>query len=311
MEKVLIIEDNEQNCEIMKDVVTAWGYKVYTAFQGLEGFDVACSCKPDVILLDVMLPGMNGFEVCKKLKADELTQNIPVIMLTALNEVEDRIRGFNVGADVFLSKPIIYQELKNRLAWAIHCRNKFRNMEYIDQLVKSFLKMMEYKDVKLYKHACNVKKYCEKVGKILFIKEEEMERLVIGAYLHDIGKIVSDSFDDHVESGVEIVTPLKIYLWLKPYIRNHHEKMNGQGFPDGLMDHEMSFELKILITMNRFIEWVEVLENEEQSIMKLKEECKKNYWSTEVLEALKQVLEDEKFKEKMTGLSLKDGRNEA
>lgn len=294
MKKVLLVDDNKQNIEITRDLLTAWGYQVNVAFEGMEAFDFACKHRPDVILLDVMLPGMNGFEVCKKLKNYRPTQCIPVIMLTVLNDIEDRIRGYNVGADVFLSKPIVYQELKNRVAWAINSKNAFNCMENKNQVVESLLKVMKLKDGNLYAHACKVKNYCEKVAKVLFITDEEMEYLLLGAYVHDLGKVITSVPEEHVEVGVDIISPLKMLEWIKVFVRNHHEKMNGQGFPDGLTANEMSLELKILITVNRFIELLEQL-GDQEAITELSLECEKGYWSNDVLEAIKQVLKDEVF----------------
>lgn len=294
MENILIVDDNKQNCDIIKDLLSTWGYGVYVAFEGNEAFDFAINYKPDLILLDVMLPGMNGFEICGKLKSNPDTKNIIIIMLTVLNEVEDRIRSFNVGADAFLSKPIIWQELKNRVAWAINAKKTFDKMENISEVAKSFLEILKLKDNDLYLHACSVKNYSEKVAKILTVTDEEMEHLLLGAYLHDIGKIISDG-TDHVEIGTEIIYPFKMYGWLKSFVRNHHEKMDGKGFPDGLMESEMSLELKILITINRFVELLEQTDDKDISIIKLNEECQKGYWSMRVIDAIKQVLKDEKF----------------
>jgi len=294
MEKVLIVDDNKQNCEIIKDLVSTWGYDVYLAFEGNEAISIAIKLKPGVILLDVMLPGMNGYEICEKLKNNPDTQNILIIMLTALNEVEDRIRGFNVGADAFLSKPIICEELKSRVAWAINYKKTFDKMENINEVTKSLLKIIKLKDNKLYLHACSVRNYSEKVGKILTVTDEKMEHLLVGAYLHDIGKVISNG-DDHVEIGTDIISTFKMCKWLKVFVRNHHEKINGQGFPDGLKENEMPLELKILITINRFVEVLEQSDDKDTSIIELDEECKKGYLSREVLDAIKQVLKDEKF----------------
>lgn len=294
-ERILIVDDNEQNCEILEDVISIWGYNVVKAFQGMEAYNSACKYKPDVILLDVMLPGMNGFEVCKKLKNNPCTKNIPIIMLTALNDVEDRIRGFSVGADEFLSKPINYQELKNRVVSLINKRKQFEKMEHSSQIVESYLRILKIKDKKLYLHACRVKNYCGKVAKVLALSDLKQERLLIGAYLHDIGKIISDSSKDHAEVGEDIIIPLKMSEWLRKFVRNHHEKINGQGFPDGLKEPQMSIELQILTAINRFVELWEQSGDKEMSKVTLYNESEKGYWSIVVLEALKQVLEDEKF----------------
>ncbi len=295
MEKILIVDDNERNIGIMKRLISTWGYEVYIAVEGNEAVNLACSCNPDVIILEVMLAGMNGFEICEKLKKNNNTKNTYIIMTTTLNDVEDRIRGFDVGADVFLPKPIVYKELKNRIAWAINSKKIFNDMEHRNQVVKSFLELMKLKDNNLFIHASTVKSYCEKVGKFLFVTDEEMEHLLIGAYLHDIGKIISNEPYSHVEMGVNIISSLKMCEWLKVFIRNHHEKVNGKGYPDGLNRNEMSLELKILITVNRFVEIFEESGDKNKSIIELNAECKKGYWSTEVLEAVKQILDDEKF----------------
>lgn len=299
MKKVLIADDNEQNREIVKDVLSAWGYICYTAVDGFEVLDLASRNNPDVIVLDVMMPGMNGFEVCRKLKNNITTHNIPVIMLTVLNEIEDRIRGFNVGADVFLSKPIVYEELKNRVEWAVNSKKIYDSMENEKQIVQSFLKILKLKDNNLYVHACNVKNYCEKIGKLLSVTDEEMDHLIIGAYLHDIGKIISNEGHEHIEAGLDIISSLTMSKWLKTFIRNHHEKINGKGYPDCLNGDQMTLELKILILVNRFIELLEQYGDKEISIVKLSDECKMGYWSPEILENLKQVLKDESFIKRM------------
>lgn len=292
--EVLIVDDNEQNCEILEDVISIWGYKTYKAFQGMEAYDMACKHKPEIILLDVMLPGMNGFEVCKKLKKNKDTKNIPIVMLTALNDVEDRIRGFDVGADEFLSKPINYQELRNRVTSLIMNKNQLEKMENSSQIVESYLKILKAKDDKLYSHACMVKNYSSNVAKIMAISDLKREQLIIGAYLHDLGKI-SDASQSHVEVGEDIIAPLKMSKWLSIFIRNHHEKLNGQGFPDGLKEPQMSIELQILVTINRFVELWEQSGDKGKCIDFLFNESEKGYWSIAVIEALKQVYEDEKF----------------
>ena len=113
MDRVLIVDDNKLAVEIVDDLLTTWGYRTKICGNGSEAFRCALEFKPDVILLDIMLPGMNGFAICSKLKTDPATQRIPIIILTVLDNVEDRINALNMGADAFLSKPVKYQELRN------------------------------------------------------------------------------------------------------------------------------------------------------------------------------------------------------
>lgn len=116
MSKVLIIDDNQKNVEILKDFTEAWGYESCCAYQGIQALDMVEVERPDIILLDVMLPGMSGFEVAAHLRNHESTKDIPIIMVSALTSPEDRANGFANGADNFLVKPISYKELKAVMA---------------------------------------------------------------------------------------------------------------------------------------------------------------------------------------------------
>ena len=116
MSKVLIIDDNQKNVEILKDFCEAWGYETCCAYQGIQALDMVEVEKPDIILLDVMLPGMSGFEVAANLRNNENTRDIPIVMVSALTSPEDRANGFANGADNFLVKPISYKELKAVMA---------------------------------------------------------------------------------------------------------------------------------------------------------------------------------------------------
>ena len=112
MAKILVVDDNEQLRDLLKDVVESWGYEVLEASQGRSCLALAQKERPNIILLDVMLPGLSGYEVCQSLKEDPSTHDISIIMVSALTDVEDRIHGFKVGADNFLVKPINYEELR-------------------------------------------------------------------------------------------------------------------------------------------------------------------------------------------------------
>ncbi len=113
--KILIVDDVPVNVQLLKTHLEAMGYQTLAAEDGLEALEKARSERPDLILLDVMMPKLNGFEVCRTLKQDERTQFIPIIMVTALNDVEDRIRGIEAGADDFISKPFNKLELLARV----------------------------------------------------------------------------------------------------------------------------------------------------------------------------------------------------
>ncbi|HBX75516.1 MAG TPA: two-component system response regulator, partial [Acidaminococcaceae bacterium] len=112
MPKILVVDDNEQLSSMLKDVLESWGYTALIATEGRACLELARQEQPDIILLDIMLPGLSGYEVCSELKRDARTHSIAVIMMTALEDMESRIHGFKVGADNFLVKPINYNEVK-------------------------------------------------------------------------------------------------------------------------------------------------------------------------------------------------------
>lgn len=113
--KILVVDDIAPNVELLEAKLAREFFRVITAMSGPEALEKARTEKPDVILLDIMMPGMDGFEVCERLKADPETQNIPVVMVTALTDISDRVRGLEAGADDFLSKPVNDLALMSRV----------------------------------------------------------------------------------------------------------------------------------------------------------------------------------------------------
>ncbi|KAB2954157.1 SpoIIE family protein phosphatase [Heliorestis acidaminivorans] len=126
---ILVVDDVITNVELMRLQLTRAGYQVLTALNGELALEIIESTLPDLILLDVMMPGMNGFEVCAKLKEDPHTQLIPVVLVTALHEVEDRIKGIEAGADDFISKPFNRVELLTRVKSLLRIRKLYRQLE--------------------------------------------------------------------------------------------------------------------------------------------------------------------------------------
>ncbi len=135
MKTVLIADDNEQNNGILQDVLESFSYRVVLASSGDAALSLAQKENPDIILLDVMMPGLSGYEVCRKLRQNPSTRHVPVVLLTALSEVEDRIHGYNVGADIFLTKPVNYQELMAMINKFLQEKAEPDLMEPVDKVV--------------------------------------------------------------------------------------------------------------------------------------------------------------------------------
>jgi putative two-component system response regulator len=293
MAKILVVDDNEQNCELMRDILVTWGYDVYQAFQGTEAIDCTLRYLPDAILLDVMLPGLNGFEVCRELKEDARTRNIPIVMLSVLTDVEDRIRGFKVGADNFLSKPVNYYELRYRLACLIKQKQLLDVMECRDQVVTMWLTFMQLADPGLYNHVCLVHDYCQKVAGLLMLPKEQTSRLLIAAQLHDIGKLVTNTHASHQVNGAKLVVSLNIGVWLAPLIAHHHDPLPALEQRSAIVQNDFN-ELEILVPVNRFVNLRQQLSRDD-SLAELQRELTDQCVQRPVIEALQQIITDEEF----------------
>lgn len=150
--KILIVDDEEKNVKLMEAILLPRGYQIITAFDGEQALQQVQKESPDLILLDVMMPVMNGFDVCKQLKDDPETRLIPIVIMTALGEVEDRVRGIEAGADDFLTKPVNRDELMARIQTSLRLKeavqkkvDKLRGaQEYLAKFVpQSVLRQLE------------------------------------------------------------------------------------------------------------------------------------------------------------------------
>ena len=212
---ILIVDDEDRNRRLMEALLLPMGYEVLQAVNGKDAIEKAKEMSPDVILMDVMMPVMDGFEAVKVLKQDEETQIIPVVMVTALREVNDRIRAMEAGADDFLSKPVDKTELRTRVqtlvkvkAYNDHLRNYQKQLEAevalktiklqqtLDALhiasldsIHRLSRAAEYKDEDTGAHIERMSRYSEVVARKMGLDGKTIERILYAAPMHDVGKI--------------------------------------------------------------------------------------------------------------------------
>ena len=209
--KVLIVDDNKQNINLLKDFVESWGYETLLATQGIEALEVAKEKKPDIILLDVMLPGFSGYEVCHSIKADSNLNTIPIILLTALTDEADRIHGYKVGADGFLSKPIAYKELRAMVEHFLKQKKVLENAEMPKDVAKTIESILEER---LGKNDQGFDKtfYYKKIINLLELKNESIEKLEIA------GRIYSKKWMKNSKWDFNDLKYLKMGSWLVPLL---------------------------------------------------------------------------------------------
>jgi len=237
------------------------GYHVWTASDGEAALSIAAEQLPDVILLDVVMPGMNGFEVCRQLKESPATRLIPVVFLTGQGSREARIAGLDAGATDFLNKPCELTELDVRVRNLVSFRRLTQELDSAEEMVFSIARTVEARDGGTGDHCDRLARMIVQLGRRLRLDDDSLKALERGAYLHDLGKVgIPDAVllkpgpltDDewsimrgHVEIGVEICSPLRSLRPVLPIIRHHHERRDGSGYPDGLSRDEIPYLARV------------------------------------------------------------------
>lgn len=212
---ILVVDDENTNLRLMEAMLLPMGYEVTTAPDGEKALESAHEISPDVILLDIMMPKIDGFETARRLRRDEITRTTPIVMVTGLNEVEDRVKALEAGADDFLAKPVDMMELKARVqsllkvkAYNDHMRDYQKELEAevekrTEQLKRAFeeikkasldsiyrlSKAAEYKDEETASHIERMSYYSVAIARKMGLDEDTVESILYAAPMHDIGKI--------------------------------------------------------------------------------------------------------------------------
>lgn len=268
-EVVLAVDDNEQNLLLLEEYLWSWGYEPVLARDGIEALDLYPRCNPSIIVLDVMMPGMDGYETCRRLKSSPAGRAIPVLMLTALTGAEDKIRALQSGADDFLNKPINREELRTRIRSLIRIRNLRKELDSSENIIMALTSALESKDAHTMGHVHRVTAYAARLCDRLGLPPEERELVMKGSMLHDLGMIgVPDHLLaerprtdeermrvlDHTRMGASILEPMVTFRPFVPIVRWHHERWDGRGYPDGLKGDEIPLEAQIVAIANRYDE---------------------------------------------------------
>ena len=248
---ILIVEDDPGVNALLRDTLQSFGFKTLNCFDGREALDKLAANPVDLVLTDVFMPRMNGFELCQAVKHKMHQGFIPVIILTGSASREHRIHGLDIGADEFLSKPFDPIELRVRVNSLLKLKAFTDELENAEQVLFSLALTVAAKDSYTRGHCLRIAHNALAVGRALGLPETDQRALYRGAFLHDIGKIAipdsilqkSAKLDDaeilvmmeHTVRGEEICHPLKTLAGALPAIRHHHERLDGKGYPDGLI----------------------------------------------------------------------------
>jgi putative two-component system response regulator len=272
---VLIVDDEYIGRETLQSVLEGEGYELEMAENGFQAIEKAKQLLPDVILLDVMMPGMTGFEVCQRIRNDPQIAEIPIIILTALDDRESLLNALKAGADDFISKPFDRYELRarllgitrlNRYQKLLQERAKLREanaqlLNAYEATIESLSHALDLRDRETEGHSRRVTELTLKLAQALSIPDEQIVHIRRGALLHDIGKIgIPDSIlqkpdsltekewglmRKHPQYAFDMLSPIE---YLRPALDipyNHHEKWDGAGYPRGLKGDEIPMSARL------------------------------------------------------------------
>ncbi len=266
--KVMIVDDDFELCRFMSQFLSRQGFLTFTASDGEEGLKKTEEICPDLILLDAMMPQMSGYEVCKRLKDNEKTRLIPVIMITGAGEKEMKIKGIEAGVDDFITKPADHEELIARVRSLIRVKTLNDQLENVENVLYTLVNIIDAKDSYTRGHSERVTKFALVLAKEMSFSRENLNLLEKASKLHDIGKIgvpeailnkpaalTEEEFNEikkHPAIGEKICSPMKTLGPILKILRYHHERFDGKGYPDGMKGNDIPLEARIIAVVDSF-----------------------------------------------------------
>jgi len=248
---VLIVDDVAGSARLIASLLAPDGHAVRAAGDGAEALRLIRADPPDLVLMDVMMPHMNGFEACRAIKQDRSTRLIPVVLVTSLDDTANRIRGIEAGADDFISKPFNAHELRARVRSLLRIKGYTDELDSAESVIVSLALTIEARDSTTDGHCQRLAQYSFALGQALGLNEDDLSALARGGYLHDVGKIgipdgvllkpgplTPDEYElikQHPIVGERLCGELRSLRRVRPIVRHHHERLDGSGYPDGLI----------------------------------------------------------------------------
>jgi putative two-component system response regulator len=266
--KILVVDDDPPVLDLLVRILRRDGYSPITATNGLEALEAVGREAPDLILLDVTMPLLDGFAVCQRLKDNEATALIPVTMLTGLDDREHRQRGLEVGADDFLTKPFEHSLLRARIRSQLRIKRLTDQLERTEHVIFMLALAVEAKDTYTEGHLRRLSSYSEQLAAASGLSPQHVKAIRFGGLLHDIGKIsiddailrkpgklTAEEYDQikrHPEYGARIVQAMRFAAEVGPIIHHHHERWDGAGYPDGLAGEAIPIGARIVAIVDAY-----------------------------------------------------------
>ena len=313
-ERILVVDDEAAIRDGLQLLLERQGYVARTAPDGAGALSECASFRPDLILLDVMMPGRDGFDVCREIKSNAETRLIPVVLITGLSDKSDRIRGIEAGADDFLSKPIDVSELDARVRSLLRLKAFTDELEHAESVLFTLALSIESRDPYTHGHCTRLAEFSAGLGERMGLRADDIVALRRAGVVHDIGKVIvpdavllkpgpltpeeRNVIKQHAAAGEHICAPLKSFRTVLPIIRHHHERWDGSGYPDGLSGDAIPLLARLLqiadvydaLTTNR--PYRGALTRQEAWEI-LEEEVKRGWWDGNIVREFRHMITTE------------------
>lgn len=258
----MVVDDVAANIELISAFLAEVDCDVLTSDNGADALAQMETTPPDLVLLDVEMPGMNGMEVCRKIKSSPGTHMVPVVMVTAYSELDARVAALEAGADDFLAKPVERTELVARVRSLLRVKTLYDSLMQTEEVVFALARAVAARDNFTGAHSERVAEHAKKLAIAAGLDPDTVAATYFAARVHDIGKIgVPDAILNKKEAldpaevaimrrvpeiGAAICEPLRSSQAIAEIVRHQKERVDGTGFPDGLRGDRISPAAKIL-----------------------------------------------------------------
>jgi putative two-component system response regulator len=310
--RVLVVEDDRAIANVLARYLATEGYEVDVVRDWAAARVAISGQPPDVILLDVTLPGMSGFEICRQLKRDPSTRLTPVVIVTGLDERELRIEALDAGADDFLGKPLDLQELRSRVRSLVRMKRYTDDLESAASILLSLAVLIEARDGSTEGHCHRMANYATALGRKLALQENDLQALHRGGFLHDLGMLAIpehvlrkagrldpeeyEQVKSHTIVGDSLCATMRSLQSVRPIIRSHQERLDGSGYPDGLRGDAIPLVAQIIgivdvydaITTHRPYHRAQSIQ---QALEELREQVRSGWRAPELVDAFVAIVE--------------------
>ncbi|MBD3226089.1 MAG: response regulator [Caldithrix sp.] len=312
--KILLIDDLPENIELLRTFFYDQNYKILKAFNGKDALDIVHKEHPDLIILDIVMPGMDGFQVAETLKCSNDTKEIPIIFITGMDDKSSQRRGYEIGVEDYITKPINMYELKMRTKQLIKYKQVSDRLRYAEELLYNIAFLVEKREKYEIGHSKRLAKYSEMIARSLGLSDEQTEQVCKGGALHDIGKIFIseniltkpgpltdeeyEAIKEHPARGEDMVKPFKNLEHILPLIKYHNERYDGSGYPDGLKGDDIPLGATIIALVESYLSLTQDRPfrkafTQEKALNVLRTEAEKGRWNMTIFMEFDKLMQEQ------------------